>query len=88
MPAKQKIKLTLDATGQTYSAKADTFEEATMTIYKDSLGKIKTWGVFTLEVGGKKAEIEWRPIQIKRALNPYGKFARELLEKKLLTILK
>ena len=81
----KKFKLFLDCGGQ-YKSEADTFAEALATIYKDSFGKIKTWGVFTLETEGKKSQIQLRPIQIKRAF--LGRFAQDLLEKRMMMILK
>ena len=81
----KKFRLSLDCAGK-YKSEADTFGEALKTIYEDSFGKIKTWGVFTLETGGKKAEIQLRPIQIKRAF--LGHFAQDLLEKRLMINLK
>ncbi|MEA2036887.1 MAG: hypothetical protein U9O94_05225 [Nanoarchaeota archaeon] len=85
---KPKVKLTLDISGQIFQAEADTFSEATQTIFKNSLGKVKTWGLFILETEDKKAEIRLTPFQIKKAIMPYGKFARNLLEKKLTLSLK
>lgn len=83
---KTKIKLSLNLAGEIFQAKADTFQEALETIYKDSFGKVKTWGVFTLKVKGEKSELELRPIQIKRAF--VGKFAQDLLFKRLTMMLK
>ena len=83
---KPKIKLSLDLAGEIFRAKADTFPEALNTIYKDSFGKVKTWGIFTLETGGKKSQIEMRPLPIKRAF--LGKFAQGLLFKRLTVMLK
>lgn len=83
---KGKVKLSLDVAGLIFKSQAETFKEALGTIYQDSFGKVKTWGVFTLETGGKKAELQLRPIQIKRAF--LGRFAQDLLEKRLLMILK
>lgn len=48
---------------------------------------IKTWGVFTLVDGKKKAEIEMRPVQI-RVLLFGGGFVKELFEKRILQRLK
>ena len=81
----KKFKLSLYCV-ELYKSEADTFGEALKTIYEDSFGKIKTWGVFILETGGKKAEIQLRPIQIKRAFT--GHFAQDLLEKRLMINLK
>ena len=72
--------------GKKYESIADTFGEALVMIQKDSLGFVKTWGDFTLEVKGKKATLRMRPIQIKRAF--LGRFANDLLEKRLTMILK
>jgi hypothetical protein len=82
----KKIKLSLDLKGLVFSAEADTFKEAIEKIYKDSFGKVKTWGVVILEKDGKKAEFQYRPIQIKRAM--VGRFAQELLERRLNMLLK
>jgi len=81
----KKFKLFLDC-GEKYESEADTFKEALTTIYKDSFGKIKTWGVFILETDGKKSQIQLRPIQIKRAF--LGHFAQDLLEKRMMMALK
>ena len=82
----KNISLSLVCGDKKYKAEADTFQEALESIYKDSLGFIKTWGVFTLKVGGKKSEFRYRPIQIKRAF--LMRFGRELLEKRLNLMLK
>ena len=82
----KKISLFLVCGDKEYKAEADTFQEALQSIYKESLGFIKTWGVFTLKVGGKKSEFRYRPIQIKRAF--LGRFAMELLEKRMNLMLK
>jgi len=82
----KKITLSLDLAGNIFKTKANTFPEALQTIYKDSLGKVKTWGVFNLKIGKKKSEIQLRPIQIKRAF--MGRFAQDLLEKRLMMRLK
>lgn len=87
---KPKIKLTLDIEGEIFSVKTDNFDDAFNKIYNDSFGKIKTWGVFKLEMGGKKGEIKMMPLPIKRAINAKfpNQFARNLLEKKLIMTLK
>lgn len=82
----KKFKLTLDLSGLVFIAEADTFKEALEMLYKDSLGKVKTWSVITLETGGKKSSIQYRPIQMKRAF--LGRFAQDLLEKRLSILLK
>ena len=82
----KKFKLSLDCAGIKYTTNTDTIAEALDFIYKESFGKIKTWGVFTLETEGKKAEIRLRPIQIKRAF--VMRFARELFEKRMLMSLR
>ena len=64
-----------------YTAKTDTIAEALDIIYKDSFGMVKTWGVFTLETGKKKAEIRLRPLQIKRIFNM--RFAKDLFIKRM-----
>ena len=83
-----KISLILDLSGLKFQAKADTFDEAVNDLYQQSFGEVKVWGILTLKIGGKKSELQLRPIQIKRAFNPYGKFARGIIEKKLMTALK
>lgn len=82
----KKISLFLNCGDKKYIAKTDTIAEALVFIYKESLGKIKTWGVFTLETEKKKAEIRLRPIVIKRLFN--NKFAKELFEKRITMALK
>jgi len=82
----KKISLVLHCGDKTYTAKTDTITEALDSVYKDSFGKIKTWGVFTLKMEKKKAEIRLRPIQIKRIF--MMRFARALFEKRILMNLK
>lgn len=82
----KKFKLSLDLSGEIFTSESNDFKEALATIYKDSFGKVKTWGIFTLKTGGKKSEIELRPIQIKRAF--LGRFAQDLLFKRLTLMLK
>lgn len=82
----KKFKLSLDLAGEIFQAKANTFPEALNTIYKDSFGKVKTWGIFTLEIKGKKSQLEMRPLPIKRAF--LGKFAQDLLLNRLTMMLK
>jgi len=80
------MKITLDIAGEKYKAEADVFSEALKVIYKDSFGMVKTWGDFILEKDGKKSRLRYRPIQIKRAF--LGRFANDLLEKRLTMLLK
>jgi hypothetical protein len=82
----KKFRLTLDLKDIKFLAEADTFQEALEQIYKDSFGKIKTWGTFIVETQGKKSQIQLRPIQIKRAF--LGRFAQDLLQKRLSMMLK
>lgn len=82
----KKFSLSLDLAGNKFNAKANTFQEALKTLHKDSFGKVKTWGIFTLKIGKKKSEIQLRPIQIKRAF--LGRFAQTLLEKRLTMMLR
>ncbi len=82
---KPKFKLTLTLGDLVFKSEGDVFSEVVEKIYSDSFGKIKTWGVLTLETEGKRAEIRYRPIQIKRSFNRFG---RELLEKRLLMVAK
>ena len=82
----KKFKLSLNLSGQIFKAESDNFYEALEKIYNESFGKVKYWGTFTLETEGKKAELELRPIQIKRAF--LGKFAQDLLFKRLTMMLK
>ncbi|MDD5013913.1 MAG: hypothetical protein PHW73_02280 [Atribacterota bacterium] len=84
------IKLTLDIEGEIFSVETDNFNDAFDKLFEDSFGKIKTWGVFKLEMDGKKAEVRMRPLPIKRAINSKfpNIFARSLLEKRLKMALK
>jgi len=84
--ANPKVKLDLDLGGLKFSAQAPTFQEAMQKLKDDSFGKVKVWGTLTLKMGGKKAEIKYRPIMIKRAF--VGKFAQNMLYDRLLMILK
>ena len=92
MPKKSqtKIKLSLDIAGEVFSAETDKFTDALDKLYYDSFGKVKTWGVLKLEMDGKKAEVRFRPLQIKRAINAKfpNMFARNLLEKRMIMALK
>ena len=82
----EKLSLTLVIGDLKFEAKAGTFGEACDKIKQDSFGKIKTKGIFTFKKGGKKAELLYYPMQIKRAL--FGTFPKDLLEKRLLMLLK
>jgi hypothetical protein len=82
----KKISLSLVCGDKTYTADTDTIAEALDIIYKESFGKLKTWGVFTLKTENKKTEIRLRPIQIKRIF--IMKFAKELFEKRAMMNLK
>ena len=88
--SKSNIKLSLDIAGEIFSVKTDNFNDAFDKLYEDSFGKVKTWGVFKLEMNGKKAEVQMRPLQIKRAINARfpNQFARNLLEKRIKMALK
>jgi hypothetical protein len=81
-----EVRLSLALGELVFKAQAKTFQEALEKIHQDSFGKVKTWGIIALQVGKKKAELQLRPIQIKRAFTM--KFANDLLEKRLLMILK
>ena len=82
----KKIKLSLDLRDIVFKSEADTFQEALEKIQKDSFGKIRTWGVLKLETEGKSSEFRYSPIQMKRAF--VGSFAKDLLYKRLIMLLK
>ena len=81
-----KVELTLVLGDLKFTAKTNTFPEAMQKLYEDSFGNVKVWGTLTLKMGGKKAEVKYRPIMLKRAF--VGKFAQNMLYDRLLTILK
>ena len=82
----KKFEVVLTIGDKKYPTKADTIIESLETIYKDSEGKVKTWGVFNIKSEGKKAELKLFPLQVKRALG--NKVAREIFAKRLLMNLK
>lgn len=82
----KKLSLSLKLSGKEYQTKANSIAEALDFLFKASFGKVKTWGIFTLENEGKKAAIQMRPIQIKRIF--VNRFAREMFEKRLTMMLK
>lgn len=82
------IKLKLTISTLIYTGQGKTVIEA----LEDIKGKtnkflIKSWGVFTLTDGKKKAELELRPVQIRSILFGGG-FIKELFEKRILMLLK
>lgn len=87
---KPKLKLTLiigkEKDALKFTTQAETFEEALANIREQSFMKVKTWGRFILQIGNKKAELEYRPLLIKRTF--VVGFAQKLLYKRLLTLMK
>jgi hypothetical protein len=79
----KKFKLSLNFSGIIYQGEGNTILEALEEV-KSKTNKflIKTWGIFTLLSGGKKAELEMRPFQIRNLLYGGG-FAKDLLSKRI-----
>jgi hypothetical protein len=86
IPQAKKYSLSLVLGDLKFETQTDNIPEAIDTLYQESFGKVKTWGIITLSDGDKKSEVRYRPIQIKRAF--VGSFGKELLTKRLLMNLK